>query len=106
ELERALDVLARGRPVALAPVAAGAPLEDVGDEAVVGAAGAAQQLERLREEADGGRDRGELVAAAAEVEEHACPVEIGEGAALGQVAGPGEPLERRFQLAALGHGPG
>src|SRR6185312_7541492 len=52
ELERALDVLPRGFPVALAPVAAGAPAEGVGAETVGREPGALGKIERLAEECD------------------------------------------------------
>ena len=76
ELEAALDVLARRLPVALAPVAARAPPEDLGAELVAGELRALGQRKRLREEAERGRDARELVAADAETEENVCAVEV------------------------------
>ena len=51
ELERALDVLARGLAVALAPVAARAPREDLGAQQVARQPRALGELQRLVEAA-------------------------------------------------------
>src|SRR5439155_18585812 len=63
ELERALDVFARGLVVALAAPAPRAPGQDVRAKLVGGHPGALCQAERLVQEADGGLDAVELVAA-------------------------------------------
>src|SRR5215210_3606467 len=55
ELERALDVLARSLVVALAAIAAGAPVEDVRDQEVGREARALGQRERLVEQGERGR---------------------------------------------------
>jgi hypothetical protein len=56
QLERALDVLAGRLPVALAAVAAGAPLEDVCAQPIAGEPGAVGERDRLPEQR--GRSRG------------------------------------------------
>ena len=80
-------------PVALAPVAAGAPSVDVRAKLSAGSP-SVDQLERLREERGGGRDRVELVAAAGEVVEHVCAVDVREGRRLGEPAGAVQLVDR------------
>ena len=78
ELERALDVLARGLVVALAAPAARAPGEDVRAERVGRQARALGERERLVEEAERRLDAVQVVAADAEREEHLGPLDVGE----------------------------
>ena len=78
ELERALDVLAGGLVVALAAVAARAPGEDVRAQQVGGKLGAVEQVERLAEERDRGRDARDQVAGDTEPEQDLGAVEVGE----------------------------
>ena len=105
ELERALDVLARGLEVALAAVAAGAPAEDVRAQQVARHPRALGERQRLVEEADRRGDALKLVAADAEPEEHVRPVEIREARCLRQLAGAVEQLARLAELALLHAGP-
>jgi hypothetical protein len=69
ELQRALDVLARGLEVPLATPAPRAPVEDVGAENVARKAGALRELKGLVEERDRRGDARKLVAGDAEPEE-------------------------------------
>src|SRR6185295_3421991 len=78
ELERALDVLARSFPVALAPVTAGAPTESVRAEPIGREAGALGEIECLAQERDCGGDRRKLVAADSDAVQHLGPVDIAE----------------------------
>ena len=78
QLERALDVLARRLPVPLAPVAARPPAEDPRPEPVARDPRPLREVERLGEERQGRRDRGEPVAAAPEAEEHLGAVDVRE----------------------------
>jgi hypothetical protein len=94
ELERALDVFAGSLPVALAPVAAGAPTEDVCAQAVRGQTGLLGELERRTEQPDSGGDAGQLVAGDAEPEEDGGAVDVGEPRCLGELPCAGEELER------------
>ena len=52
QLERALDIIRGGNPVAVSPVAARTPMEDVRAQAIPGQFGAFRQNERLVEEDD------------------------------------------------------
>ena len=96
ELERELDVLARRGPVATAPVTAGAPLVDVGAEAVGGAAAHGED-ESLGEERLCALYLRALVLAAGR------PVEdVREGRVVaGEGSSTAEPLERHLQLAEV-----
>src|SRR5262249_7008047 len=78
QLERALDVLSRGLVIALAPPTAGTPREDVRLERVAGHARALGQRERLVEERDRRRGAVQLIAAAAEAEQHIRALDVGE----------------------------
>ena len=78
ELERALDVLARGLVVALAAPAPRAPREDVRAQRVGRQPGALGERERLVQQAERRLDAVELVAADAEREEHLGALEVGE----------------------------
>ena len=99
ELERALDVVARGLVVALPAPAARAPREDVGLQRVARQARALGKRERLVEESDRRLRAVELVAAAAEPEEDVGALDVGERARLGQRPRLGEELERRAVVA-------
>src|SRR5436309_5374052 len=101
ELERALDVLARCFEVPLAPVAARAPPEDVGAEAVARKLGALGQAQRLIEEVDRGRDAGELVAADGKAEEEVGAVDVGKLRRFGEHPGPVEQLDGLLELAVF-----
>jgi len=101
ELERALDVLARPLPVALAAVAARAPREDVRPEQVARHAGPLGERQRLAEEADRGRDAGKLVAADADAVHQVGAVDVRERIALDEAARLVEVLERDANLSAL-----
>src|SRR5919108_516032 len=101
ELERTLDVLARGLPVAVTAIAARAPLEDVRAEAVAALARVVDELERGREVLQRAVDVRELVVAAPEPVQDLRPVDVAEGVAGCDRAGPLEPVERRAQLAEV-----
>ena len=106
ELERVLDVLARGLEVALAAVAAGAPVVDVGAEPVGGHVRALRERECLVEQRDRGRDARELVAADAEPEDDLGAVDVREDRALGDGAGAVQQLDGRPDVALLHPRPG
>ena len=106
ELERALDVLAGRLEVALALVAARAPFEDQRPKPVARHAGLVGELQRLREQADRGRDRGKVVAAGAEAEEHVRAIHVREGDVLRELAGPLEQADRVAHLAEVHLRPG
>ena len=101
QLERALDVLARGLEVALAAVAAGAPAEDLGAKQVARQLRALGELERLAEQRDGRGDARKVVAADADAEEHLRAVDVREAGPLGERAAALEQLERGPNLAPL-----
>src|SRR4051794_6880518 len=99
ELERALDVLARGLVVALMAPAARAPGEDRRPERVAREARAFRERERLVEEADRGLDAGEMEPADRQREQHLRALDVGELSAFRQPARAIEEIERRPQLA-------
>src|SRR6266545_888505 len=105
ELERALDVLARGLEVALAPVAARAVGEDVRAEKVAGKLRALRERVGLVEKPDCGGDARELVPADADAVEHLGAVEVGEVLVLDDCPSTGEEVERLAELALLHPGP-
>ena len=99
ELERALDVVARGLVIPLAPVAARAPGEDVGAQHVGGKRRALDQRERLGEQRERGRDARDRVAPDREPEQHLGAIEVGELGALDERAGLLEQVERGTDIA-------
>ena len=101
ELERALDVLARGLEVTLAAVAARAPAEDLRAKQVAGKAGALRELQRLAEQRDGRRDARQVVAAHGHPEEDLCPVDVREAGAFVDRPAALQELESRLELASL-----
>src|SRR5207237_1965764 len=94
ELERALDVLARGLIVALAAIAPRAPGEDVRAKQIGRKLRALDQRKRLAEEPDGSRDAREQVPADAEPEEDLRAVEIRELLAFDEPARLRQQLDR------------
>ena len=106
ELERELDVLARRLVVALPPVAARAPRVDARPEEVGRDLRPVEQLQRLSEERDGGRDAREQVAADAEPEEHLGAVDVREFGSLRERARLGEQVEPGSHLAVVHPRPG
>src|SRR5207248_3863181 len=82
KLERALDIVPRSFEVALALPAARAPREDVRLEGVARQAGTLGEGKRFVEERQRRLHACELVAAAAEPEQHVGPLDIGEGFGL------------------------
>ena len=94
ELERALDVVPRSFEVPLALPAARAPREDVGLERVAGQAGTVGEPERLVEQRERRLHARELVAAAAEPEQHVCPLDVRERLGLGDQPCVVEELDR------------
>ncbi len=105
ELERALDVLARGDVVALATVRTRAPAEDVGAQQVAREPGALGELERLVEERDRRADARELPAGDSEPEQNVRAVDIRELRVLGERAGGLEELDRAADVAELAERP-
>ena len=101
ELERTLDVLPGSLEVAVPPVAARPPLEDVRPQAVARHPGAVGELEPEAEVLQRRLDRVQLVPTAAEPVEHLGAVDIGEHLALGDAARPLEPVERRPKFAEV-----
>src|SRR3954447_23852835 len=106
ELERALDVLARGLEVTLAAPAPRAPVEDLRPQQVARQAGALGELESLVEERDRGGDARKLVAGDAEPEEQVGALDVRELRPLGQRPGPGPQLDRLAHLTQPGASPG
>src|SRR5207302_9337377 len=102
ELQRALNVLARSFEVAMTAPAARAVLEDLGAELVARETRALCERQRLVEEAEGGLDARELVAADAERQQYLRALHVREGRALHELARPGEPLERGTEIAEPG----
>src|SRR3989440_6531457 len=98
ELERALDILARGFEVTAAPVAARPPGEHVRAKVIRRDLGALGELQRLVEEPDRRLDAVELVARHPEPEQDIGPLDVAEGGALAQRP---RPLEQRDRLANL-----
>ena len=101
ELERQLDVGARGVEVALMLVRARAPLEDLGPEPVARATGALAELESERQVVDRPRVRASLDADAAEPEEDVRAVEVVEAGPVRDLLGGPEQRQRLVQLAAV-----
>ncbi len=95
QLERALDVVLGGDPVAVSPVAARTPVEDVRAQAIAGQVGAFRQNERLVEEDDRLGDARLRVAHDADAEHDLRPVDVAEPGAHGQ---RGRLLEERHRL--------
>src|SRR6266566_2185984 len=106
ELERALDVLARGLVVAVVAPAAGAPGEDLRPECVAGEPGALGERERLVEEGERRLDAREAEAADSEPEQHVGALDVGEIGALDDRASLIEELERLPGLAEAHERPG
>src|SRR5215210_6587416 len=98
ELERALEILARGLEVALTPVAARAQPQDLGPKAVAGKLRPLGERQRLVEEADRRLDARQLDAAGAEPEKNVGAVDVGEHRLLRQRASPVQELDRRLDL--------
>ena len=98
ELQCTLDVLTSRLEVAPAPVAAGAPGEDVRTQLIGADLGALGQLQRFVEQADRGLDAVQLVAPDAESKDHVGALDIGETGALGESPGA---LEERDRLPHL-----
>src|SRR5213075_1369392 len=103
-LECPLDVLAGRLPVALASVAARAPVEDVAAELVAGQARAIGELQRGGEQRDRGRDAREVVAAYPHSEQHVRAIEVGERRALGYLPRPAQLPKRLLHSPRLGEG--
>ena len=106
ELERPFDVLARGLPVTLAPVAAGAPAQDVGTKEIAGESRALGEPERLVEQTHRRRDAGQLVPAHAQAEEDLGAVHVGKDLHLRELARRLQQLNGLAHLAALDACPG
>ena len=100
ELERALDVLARGLQIAAPAVAARAPGEHVRAQMVRRDLGALGQCQRLVEEAERRLDAVQLVAGDAEAEEDVGALDVGEGLAFAERARSFEERDRLAYLAA------
>src|SRR5437867_4501708 len=105
QLERALDVLAGRLEVALAPVAARAPPEDLGAEEIAGKTRLLGELQSLAEQADRRSDAREVVPAHAHPEQDSPPVDVREARAVGERPATLEQPESRLDLAALHPGP-
>ena len=96
QLERALDVLARGLPVALAAAAAGAPREHARAQQVARQPERSASLSASSNSDDRGRDAREVVAAGAEPEEHVGALDVRERRPLDERARPARSIfERR-----------
>ena len=106
ELERPLDVLPGRLPVALPSIAAGPPPEDARPQTIARDPGSLGEVERLGEERERRRDRGEAVAATAEPEEDFGAIHVGEHGAVGDLAGPSEQRQRLLHLADVHPRPG
>src|SRR5262249_51437832 len=98
KLERALDVVPRSLEVPLTLPAARAPREDVRLESVARQARALGEPKRFVEERKRRLHAAELVAAAAEPEQHVRPLHVGEGLGLGDRSRLVEELDRRAML--------
>ena len=98
ELERALDVLAGRLEIALAPVAARAPVEDRGTQLVAREAGVVRERERLVQEPERRLDARELVPTHAESEEHVRSLDVGEAGPFGQRARAVQEVDRLAHL--------
>ena len=106
ELERVLDVGARGGEIALVLVGARAPLEDLGAQAVARAAGAGAELEGERQVVDGSRVGAPLDADAADPEEHFRAVEVAEPGPVRDLLRRLEQRQRLVELASVHLRPG
>ena len=98
QLQRALDVLLGGDPVAVSPMTPRAPMEDVRAQAIGGQVGALRQHERLVEEDDRLGDARLRVADDADPEHDLGAVDVGEPGAHGQ---RGRLLEQRHRRREL-----
>ena len=104
QLERMLDVLARGLVVALAAIAARPPREDAHAQLVGRQPRALREHERLVEETDRGRDARQQIPAHPQPVEHLGAVDVGKLVALDERACLGEEREALLHLAVLGAG--
>ena len=86
ELERTLDVLARGLEITTPAVAAGTPREDVRAEVIRRQLAAFGKDHRLVEQVDRGLDARKLVARNSESVEDVCALEIGELGTFREIA--------------------